>query len=95
LFSSSPRTHVSACPAYCNARATAINRHTLYQYTFNEIKIHVLSSSELRTQELDQINGIITIALFIFTEIEAIKLIYNWYKNAPDDKNKLFEKLII
>ena len=52
-------------------------------YTYNEIKLHVPSSSELQTQELNQIGGFITIVLLIFSLIEALKLVNEWIKSAP------------
>jgi hypothetical protein len=52
-------------------------------YTYEEIKFHVPSVSELRTQELNQIGGFIAVVLLIFSFFEALKLINEWIKGAP------------
>jgi len=52
-------------------------------YTYDEIKLHVPSKSELQSQELDQINGFIAAVLLIFSFIEALRLIQEWIRDAP------------
>jgi len=58
-------------------------------YTYDEIKFHVPSKSETQTQELNQINGFITIALFIFSLIELWRLISEWIGSKPSIKEEV------
>lgn len=50
------------------------------EYTFENIKVHVLSASEIRTQELDQISIVIAITLLGFTLVQSIVLVRNLLK---------------
>lgn len=77
---------------------TVTRSKSFLTYTYDEIKVHVLSSGELQTQELSQIANVVTIALFAFAEIEAIKLVYEVQKGkrarslkASTNQNKPLE----
>ena len=43
--------------------------------TYDKLKLHVLSASEIQTQALNQINSLIAVILLIFGYIEALKLV--------------------
>ena len=58
-------------------------------YTYDEIKLHIPSKSETQSQELNQINGFITIALFIFSLIELWRLISEWIGSKPSIKGEI------
>lgn len=53
---------------------------TYESYTYDEMKLHVPSASEIQTQELSQIGGFIAIILLIFSFFEALKLVNEWIK---------------
>lgn len=55
---------------------------TYESYTYDEIKLHVSSDSEIQSQELSQIDGFIAIALLIFSFLEALRLVNEWIKGA-------------
>ncbi len=59
------------------------NNSTFYEYTYNEIKLHVAPASEIRLHALNQIGGIISIVLLIFGFIESVKMVHEWVENAP------------
>lgn len=61
---------------------TITTKNETTQHTYDEIKIHVATKSELQTQELNRINSFITIALLIFGNIEIVWLFFEWYKNT-------------
>ncbi len=61
--------------------------NTSLQHTYNEIKVHVATSSELQSQELDRINVLISVALLVFADVELIWLLYEWQEKA-DKQNQ-------
>jgi hypothetical protein len=52
-------------------------------YTYDEIKLHVPSTSEIRTQELNQIDGFIALALLLLSFTEVCRIFYEWIKSVP------------
>ena len=57
-------------------------------YTYDEIKLHIPSTSEIRTQLFNQLGFIIAIVLSIFNSIEAWRLISGWWNSAPANVEK-------
>jgi hypothetical protein len=55
-------------------------------YTYNEIKLHVPPASEIRTHALNQISGIVAIALLIFSFIQLRKIINESVEDALSNK---------
>ena len=48
---------------------------TTIQYTYNDIKVHVASATEVQSQKLDRINTAITITLFALALVEGISVV--------------------
>lgn len=65
-----------------------LSNGTYLTQTYDELKVHVASKTELRTQELDQITFFVSMALLVFAGVEATKLAYEFIENAPDEKEK-------
>lgn len=68
---------------YSPTMTVTISNYT-FQHTYNEVKIHVSSKSELQTQELDQINVFIAFALLVFADVEFARLIYELTKTEKN-----------
>jgi hypothetical protein len=52
-----------------------LKNETFLAATDKEIKVHVLSKGELRSQELDQVNVVVAIVLLVFAFIEGIAVV--------------------
>jgi hypothetical protein len=57
---------------------------SILYFTDNEVKLHVPSKSELQIQTYNQVSGLIAVALFVFSLIQAIKFVYDSTKNLPE-----------
>jgi hypothetical protein len=72
---------------YSPAIAISVSNHTI-QHTYTEIKLHVASQSELKSQELAQIDVVIAVAVFAFADVEFAKLLYDFSKNREETQSK-------
>lgn len=66
--------------------------NTATTYTYNQIQIPVISSSQVQSEELEQIGGFVGVALYFFAVVEIFKLVVYWIKDAPKkaEENKPF-----
>jgi len=53
----------------------ALENKTMLFHTYDSIKVHVASDTELQSQRLDRINGLVSLALFALAFVETFHLI--------------------
>lgn len=77
----------------------ALENKTILFHTYDSIKVHVASHTELQSQRLDRINGLVTLALFAFTFFEIYQIIIaltkrksNKTKSKKSDEHKISKR---
>lgn len=65
----------------------AFKNGSLESHTYDEIKIHVPSTSELHTQAISKINCFIALALFFFGLFTLTNLVHAWIDKAPENSS--------
>jgi len=64
------------------------NNATPETYTYSEYRVHVLSTSELQSQELSQLEGFVGLVLLAFTFVEVVRLVRDYVKGKNVDETK-------
>lgn len=67
-----------------------LNNNTYLTHTYDDIKVHVMSTSEIQSQQIGRIGAFFAVVVVFFGDIEALKLILDWSKIEP--KYKTAEK---
>jgi hypothetical protein len=82
-------------PSIILGQTTIFNNSTYHSstsiisaYTYNQIQIPILSTQQLNSDELENIGGILTIAIFVLADIEALKLTWEFQKVENDPKKE-------
>jgi hypothetical protein len=78
----SSKFNFSVSGDYSPSIIVSFNNSSRVEYIFNEIKLHVIPTSELQTQGLNQINIIVAIALLAFSFFEGRRVIDEWAKEV-------------
>jgi hypothetical protein len=58
---------------------------TTVQYTYNDIKLHVASATEVQSLKMENINVVIAVALLVFAFVEGISVVNELTKNNSHD----------
>jgi len=74
-FESEDTFYFSVSGDYSPTIYMTFNNGTEIQHTYEQIKVHVLSASEMQAEKLNRVNTVIAIALLSFAFIEGIKLV--------------------
>jgi hypothetical protein len=60
--------------------------NTILSYTYDQVKVHVISASEVQTQKLERIGAAVTVALLVFAIVEGVVAVKDLTKEryVPD-----------
>jgi|GEM_PF-6147711 len=64
--------HFPASGDYSPSILIDLANNTILSYTYNQVKVHIISASEIQTQKLERIGAAVTVALLVFAFIEGI-----------------------
>ena len=63
------------------------SNETALTYTYDQIKLHVISTSELQTQQINLIGSFVGVALLVFAYVELWKLLHEWAEKGSKNSH--------